>query len=87
MRKFTKKKLEPRSKSNLKRKQYFYKINLEHKIKKPKELWKTLKSMGLPSKAALLSNICLKDRNDIAFNDTKKCSIFERFKHIEGSWY
>ena len=46
MRKFTKKKLEPSSKSNLKRKQYFYKINLEHKIKKPKELWKTLKSMG-----------------------------------------
>ena len=43
--------------------------------------------MDLPSKAALLPNICLKDRNEIDFNDKKQCSIFERFKHIEGRWY
>ena len=35
--------------------------------------------MGFPSAAALASNICLIDRNEIVFNDTKKCSIFERF--------
>ena len=40
MRKFTKKKLEPSSKSNLKKTQYFYEINLEHKIKKLKNFGK-----------------------------------------------
>ena len=36
-----------------KKKKEFYETNL-----KPKELWKTLKSMGLPSKAVTASNIC-----------------------------
>ena len=35
--------------------------------------------MGLPSKAASASNICLKDRNEIVFNNTKNCSIFKSF--------
>ena len=35
--------------------------------------------MGLPSKAVSPSNICLKDRNEIVFNDTKNCSIFKSF--------
>ena len=35
--------------------------------------------MGLPSKAASASNICLKDKNEIVFNDTKNCSIFKSF--------
>ena len=34
--------------------------------------------MGLPSKAASASN-SLKDNNEIVFNDTKNCSIFESF--------
>ena len=62
-----------------KKKRNFYEINLKQKINKPKELWKTLKSMGLPSKAVSPSNICLKDRNEIVFNDTKNCSIFKSF--------
>ena len=33
--------------------------------------------MGLPSKAASASNLCLKDWNEIVFNDTKNCSIFK----------
>ena len=33
-----------------KKKRNFYEINLKQKINKTKELWKTLKSMGLPSK-------------------------------------
>ena len=61
-----------------KKKRNFYEINLKQKINKPKELWKTLKSMGLPSKAASASNICLKDRNEIVFNNTI-CSIFKSF--------
>ena len=35
--------------------------------------------MGLPSKAAWVSNICLKDRNEIVFNDTNNCSISKSF--------
>ena len=41
-----------------KKKREFYETNLRQKINKPKELWKTLKSMGLPSKAVTASNIC-----------------------------
>ena len=35
--------------------------------------------MGLPSEAASASNIYLKDRNEVVFNDAKKCSIFKSF--------
>ena len=35
--------------------------------------------MGLPSKDVSPSNICLKDRNEIVFNNTKNCSIFKSF--------
>ena len=46
-------------KNLIKKKRDFYEINLKQKINKPKELWKTLKSMGLPSNAASASNITL----------------------------
>ena len=62
-----------------KKKQNFYEINLKQKINKPKELWKTWKSMGLPFKAASASNSCLKNKNEIVFNDTKNYSIFKSF--------
>ena len=64
MRKFTKKNRSQVQKPIKKRKGTFYEINLKQKINKPKELWKTLKSMGFPSKAPSASNICLKDRNE-----------------------
>ena len=35
--------------------------------------------MGLPAKVASASNICLKDKNEIVFNDTENCSIFKSF--------
>ena len=60
-------------------KREFYETNLRQKVNKPKELWKILKSMGLPSKAVTASNICLKDKNEIVFNATKNCSIFENY--------
>ena len=60
-----------------KKKRSFYEFNIKQKINKPKELWKTLKCLGLPSKAASASNICLKDKNEIVFNDTKNYSIFK----------
>ena len=63
-----------------KKKREFYKTNLKQKINKPKELWKTLKSMSLlPSKALTASNICLTDKNEIIFNATKNCSIFKNY--------
>ena len=36
------------------KKRDFYQVNIE----KPKELWKTLKSLGLPSKKSCESKIC-----------------------------
>ena len=48
-------------------------------MNKSKEIWKTLKSIGLSSKAASTSNVGVKDRNEIVFNDTKNCSIFKSF--------
>ena len=62
-----------------KKKREFYETNLRQKINTPKELWKTLKYMGLPSKAVTASNICLKDKNRIVFNDIKNCSIFKNY--------
>ena len=54
-------------------------LSWSKKINKPKELWKALKSMGLTSKAASVSNICLKVDKEIVFNNTKNCSIFKNF--------
>ena len=62
-----------------KSKREFYETNLRQKINKAKELWKTLKSMGLPSKAVTASRICLKDKKELVFNATKKSSIFKNY--------
>ena len=40
--------------------------------KKFQELWKTLNSMGLPSKAVTASNICLKDKKKNSVQCHKK---------------
>lgn len=52
------------------------KLILNKKINKPKELWKTLKFIGLPSKAVTGPDISLKCKNEILFNATKNCSMF-----------
>ena len=41
------------------KKRQFYTDKLKESIGKPKELWKALKSLGLPSKKRSISNICL----------------------------
>ena len=63
----------------IRKKKEFYETNLRQKIIKPRELWKTLKSMGLPSKVVTASNISLKDKNEIVFNTAKNCSIFKNY--------
>ena len=51
-------------------KQNFYEINLKQRINKLTKLWKSLKSMGLQSKATSALKMSLKDKNEIIFNDT-----------------
>ena len=54
----------------------FYKEKLKENIGKPKELWKALKSLGLPSKKGL-SNICLKKDDKICFDDKANANTFK----------
>ena len=43
--------------------------------------------MGLPPKVASVSNICLKDKSERVFNDTKNCSIFKSFfSNLAQNW-
>ena len=53
------------------RKKEFYETKLTENIAKPKELWKTLKTMGLPSKKGSLTKICLKKDSITNFDDKK----------------
>ena len=46
-----------------KKKREFYEANLRQKINEPKELWKTIKTMGLRSKMETAPNICVKNKN------------------------
>ena len=64
-----------------KKKQYFEE-KLSENIAKPKELWQTLKSLGLPNKKNSPSNICLKDKNGLSFDSL---SIAETFKKYYSS--
>ena len=64
MKKITKKVKYQLSNLIRKKKREFYKTNLRQKINKPKELWETLKSMGLPSKAVTASNMFKKQKQN-----------------------
>ena len=59
------------------KKRQFYTNKLKENIGKPKELWKALKSLGLPSKKRSISNICLKKDDKISFDDKNKCKYFQ----------
>ena len=52
---------------------------LSENIAKPKELWQTLKSLGLPSKKNSPLSVCLKNKNGLLF---EALSIAETFKNI-----
>ena len=41
----------------------FVRNQLQKNTKKPKELWKVFKNIGLPSKATPISKICLKENH------------------------
>ena len=55
------------------------KSTLKQKINEPKELWKTLKFMRLPSKSPSVSSISVKGKNETVFDETKNCFSFKNF--------
>ena len=61
------------------KKRVYYENKLEENIGKPKELWKTLKSLGLPNKKISSSTFCLKEDNTLHFDDRKNAMIFKDF--------
>ena len=61
------------------KKNQFYKTNLKENIGKPKELWKALKSLGLPSKKSSSFHICLEKDNKIHFDDKTNSNTFKEF--------
>ena len=62
------------------KKKQFYKEKLKENIGKPKDLWKTLKSLGLPSKkGSNISNICLKKDDKTNFDEKTDANTFKEF--------
>jgi len=59
----------------------FFEEKLNQNIGKPKELWKTLKDLGLPNKKSTGSTkVCLKKENgDICFDSNSNSEIFMNF--------
>ena len=58
----------------------FFNAKLTENIGKPKELWNSLKTLGLASIKSPLINICLKTKVDITnFDDKKNANIFKNF--------
>ena len=52
------------------KKRYFYQEKLSENVGKPKELWKALKSLGLPCKITPVPQVSLKDGETISFDET-----------------
>ena len=61
------------------KKQNFITKKLNDNIAKPKELWKTLKSLGLPSKKDSQSKICLNTNGTVSFDAKKNAETFKTF--------
>ena len=62
------------------KKKAFYENKLKENIGKPKELWKAIKSLGLPCKNAAVSNICLKYKNGkMNFENSTNANTFKHF--------
>ena len=71
---------------NSKKKGTFFQDKIQENSKNSKELWKTLKSLGLNSKRTGQSNICLKEDDVIQFEPKKNANIFKKFySELAGS--
>ena len=62
----------------MKKKEY-YENKLAENVGKPKELWNTIKSLGLETKSKSTSNICLKDNGVNVFDSKRTANIFKDF--------
>ena len=63
----------------LKKKKSYFEEELGKNRNKPKEFWKTLKSLGLGSDKARQSKISLKKDGDIQFKALENANTFKRF--------
>ena len=61
------------------KKRDFYLEKLRENVGKPKELWKALKSLGLPSKITPVSQVSLKDGETISFDEKTNNNSFKNF--------
>ena len=60
------------------KKKLYFERKLHENIAKPKELWKAIKSLGLPCKNSAVPNICLKDKNgSLNFEDSSNANTFK----------
>ena len=61
------------------KKKLYFERKLHENIAKPKELWKAIKSLGLPCKNSAVPNICLKDKNgSLNFEDSSNSNTFKK---------
>ena len=61
------------------KKRLFIENKLKENIGKPKELWKILKSLGLPKKCTEIPNICLKSEKKLSFDSKDIAEIFKNY--------
>ena len=61
------------------KKKSFFENKLNDSIGKPKELWKALKSLGLPSKTSICGTTALKVKNATSFETKSKLEVFKNY--------
>ena len=61
------------------KKKTFFKEKLNENIGKPKELWKSLNSLGISSKNKSVSKICLNEYGKVNFEPKENANIFKNF--------
>ena len=61
------------------KKKKFFENRLNDSIGKPKELWKALKSIGLPSKTSACGTTALKVKNTTSFETKSTLDVFKNY--------
>ena len=61
------------------KKKKFLKNRLNHSIGKNKELWKALKSLGLPNKTSVCGTTALKVKNTTSFETKSTLDVFKNY--------
>ena len=61
------------------KKMEYFRNKLTESIGKPKDLWKTIKGLGLESKLISTPKFCLKENNNNVFNPKQVGNIFKKY--------